>query len=216
MYRILTSLRELLTWKRGSASQQNEETSEMPGESSNENSRITEEEEESQAFDLGDGDVHIIDTFDTEQPPYFTSPDLNTGERIQNGFFKLLSPSKKLRQDVENLQMSIMYPPGTMPLNPIAELDEQAPESPDDDNTFTVRKKKPFFKSTLEKTIVNANRFKLFWNETTDTAKSYANGIYWVLYAAPGKSSNCHSYKWDHSKFCNGYHKKPQHSSLYL
>lgn len=210
MYRILASLcslREHLTFKRGSASQQNEEMPEMSAEPSNENYPITEEGEElEEAFDLGDGDDHIIDTFDTKQPPYFGSPALSTRDRIQNGFFKLLSPSKEHRQDVENLQMSIMYPPGTVPLNPIVELDEQAPESPNDGDIFRLQNRKPFFKFTLEKAIRHATRFKLFWNESTDTAKSYANGlIYWVYYAAPGKSFTCginfHSYKWNHSTF---------------
>lgn len=190
MYRIhttLCSLREHLPWKLGSVSQQNEETSEIPAESSNEKCPITEEEESQEALDVGDGDDHIIDTFDTEQSSYFGPPEFNTRDRIQKGFFKLLSPSKKVRQDVENLQRSIMYPPGTMPLNPIVELDEQNPESPNNDEFFTVGNRQSFYKSTLEKAIISATRFKSFWDETTDAAKSYAKGIYWVYYAAPGK-----------------------------
>lgn len=191
MYRIHTSLcsiRDHLTWKRGGASQQNEETSETPAESSNENCTITEEGESQEAIDQSDGNDHIINTFDTEQPLHYAPSELSTRERIQNGFFKLMSPSKKLRQDVEKLQMSIMYPPGAMPLNPIVELDEQAPESPNDSNIFTVRNRISCFKTACEKAILNATRFKLLFNQSTDTAKSYANGFYYVFYAAPGKS----------------------------
>lgn len=191
MYRIhtsLCSLREHLTWKRDGASQQNEETSEMPAESSNETCTIIAEEEESQeAIDGSDGNDHIIDTFDTELPPHYAPPELNTRERIQNGFFKLMSPSKKLRQDVEKLQMSIMYPPGAMPLNPIVELDEQAPDSHNDGDIFSVRNRKSFFKTAFDTAVLNATRLKLFFNQSTDTPNTYGNGFYYVFYAAPGK-----------------------------
>ncbi|XP_026316202.1 uncharacterized protein LOC113227480 [Hyposmocoma kahamanoa] len=81
--------------------------------------------------------------------------------------------------------MSIMYPPGTMPLNPIVELDEQAPESPSDGNVLKFENRKPFFKSAL-KAIINATQFKLFWEHSSDNVQSYAKGCYWVFYAAPG------------------------------
>lgn len=193
MYRIHTalgSLREHLTWNRGNASQQNNETSEISVESSNANRPITEEESSGQAFDVGDRDDHIIATFNTHQPPYSAPSNLKARDRIPKGFFKLLSPNKNLAQDVEKLQMSIMYPPGSMPLNPIVELDEQAPESLNDDNVLTpenrMEKKIHYLKSVLKKVVINATQFKLFWEPSADTTKSYGNGIYWVCYAAPG------------------------------
>lgn len=190
MYRIhtaLCSLRGHLTWQRASANPQNEETSVMPLESSNVNCPNTEEEEKIQeAFDVGDGDDHIINTFDTEQPPHSAPLKLRARDRIQKGFFKLLSPNHNLQQDVEKLQMSIMYPPGTMPLNPIVELDEQAPESPSDGDVLKFENRKPFFKSAL-KAIINATQFKLFWEHSSDNVQSYANGFYWVFFATHGK-----------------------------
>lgn len=193
MYRIhttLCSLREHLTWKRGSANQQNEETSDIPFESSNVNCTITkeeiEEEKSQETFEVDDGDDHIINTFDTEQAPYTAPPELSTRDRIQNGIFKLMSTRKKLRQDVDKLQMSIMYPPGCMPLNPIVELDEQAPESLNEANILTLGNKKSFLKSIWNK-AVNATQFISLWEESADTFKTYSKGIYWVCYAAPGK-----------------------------
>lgn len=192
MYRIhttLCSLREYLTWKCGSANQQNEETSEMPVESSNVNCTITEEEEQEkfqETFEVGDGDDHIINTFDTEQAPYSAPPELSTRDRIQNGIFNLLSARKKRRQYLKKLQMSVMHPPGSMPLNPIVELDEQAPESLNEGNSLTLGNKKSFFKSTWDKTV-NATQCMSLWEESADTFKSFGNGIFWVCYAAPGK-----------------------------
>lgn len=193
MYRIhtsLCSLREHLTWKRNSADLDNEETSEMPSESSNESCPISEEESK-KPFGIGDGDDSIIDTLDTDPPAHFVPPELSTRERIQNNIFRLISARKKPVQDMEKLQMSLMYPPRTMQLNPIVELDEQAPEALNECDIITVQKTKSLVESAMEKTMINVTRLKSIWEESTgkgiDNAKAYANGIYWVCYAAPGK-----------------------------